>query len=89
MQQTGGITVEYNLDLDYGKRVITVKVGNEPLDENKLYTVATNNFVAVNENYPQLENTEETGEYSACDGRLLSIFHRARTLFYRVSLRRE
>lgn len=72
--QTGGITVEYNLDLDYGKRVISVKVGNEPLDENKLYTVATNNFVAVSEYYPQLENAEETGEYSACDEALIKFF---------------
>lgn len=72
--QTGGITVEYNLDLDYGKRVISVKVGNEPLDENKLYTVATNNFVAVSEYYPQLENAEETGEYSACDEALIKYF---------------
>ena len=72
--QTGGITVEYNLDLDYGKRVISVKVGNEPLDDNKLYTVATNNFVAVNENYPQLANAEETGEYSACDEALIKYF---------------
>lgn len=72
--QTSGITVEYNLDLDYGKRVISVKVGNEPLDDNKLYTVATNNFVAVNENYPQLANAEETGEYSACDEALIKYF---------------
>lgn len=72
--QTGGITVEYNLDLDYGKRVISVKVGDEPLDDNKLYTVATNNFVAVNENYPQLANAEETGEYSACDEALIKFF---------------
>lgn len=72
--QTGGITVEYNLDLDYGKRVISVKVGDEPLDDNKLYTVATNNFVAVNENYPQLANAEETGEYSACDEALIKYF---------------
>ncbi|MGN0490214.1 bifunctional metallophosphatase/5'-nucleotidase [Ruminococcus sp.] len=72
--QTGGITVEYNLDLDYGKRVISVKVGNEPLDESKLYTVATNNFVAVSEYYPQLANAEETGEYSACDEALIKFF---------------
>lgn len=72
--QTGGITVEYNLDLDYGNRVISVKVGNEPLDENKLYTVATNNFAAVSDSYPQLANAEEIGEYSACDEALIKYF---------------
>lgn len=72
--QTGGITVKYNPDLDYGKRVISVKVGSEPLDESKLYTVATNNFVAVSEYYPQLANSEEAGEYSACDEALIKFF---------------
>lgn len=72
--QTGGITVEYNLDLDYGSRVISVKVGEEPLDKNKLYTVATNNFVAVSQYYSQIANAEETGEYSACDEALIKYF---------------
>lgn len=72
--QTGGIIVEYNLDLDYGKRVISVKVGNQPLEKNKLYTVATNNFAAVSDSYIQLANAEETGEYSACDEALVKFF---------------
>lgn len=72
--QTGGITVEYNLDLDYGSRVISVKVGEEPLDKNKLYTIATNNFVAVSAYYSQINDSEETGEYSACDEALIKYF---------------
>ena len=72
--QTGGITVEYNLDLEYGSRVISVKVGTEKLDDEKLYTVATNNFVAVSEYYPQLANAEEAGEFSACDEALIKYF---------------
>lgn len=72
--QTGGITAQYNLDLEYGSRVISVKVGSQPLDNDKLYTVAANNFVAVSEYYPQLANGEETGEYSACDEALIRYF---------------
>lgn len=72
--QTGGISVEYNLDLEYGSRVISVKVGDEKLDDEKLYTVATNNFVAVSECYPQLANAEEAGEFSACDEALIKYF---------------
>ena len=72
--QTGGITARYNLDLEYGSRVISVKVGEQPLDNDKLYTVAANNFVAVSEYYPQLANGEETGEYSACDEALIRYF---------------
>lgn len=72
--QTGGITVTYNLNLAYGSRVISVKVGNEPLDEGKKYTVATNNFVAVSQYYPQLAEAEEKGEYGACDEALVRYF---------------
>lgn len=75
--QTGGITVKYNLSLENGKRVISVKVGSQPLDEDKLYTVATNNFVAVSKYYPQLANAEETGEFSACDEALIKYFEQS------------
>lgn len=74
--QTGGITVEYNLSLAYGERVISVKVGGEVIDTDKVYTVATNNFVAVSSYYPQLANAEETGQYSACDEALIEYFKR-------------
>lgn len=72
--QTGGMTVEYNPSLEEGKRVVSVKVGDEPLDESKLYTVATNNFVAVSKYYPQLAEAEETGEFCACDEALIEFF---------------
>lgn len=72
--QTGGMTVEYNPSLEAGKRVVSVKVGDKPLDENKLYTVATNNFVAVSSYYPQLAEAEETGEFCACDEALIEFF---------------
>lgn len=72
--QTGGITVEYNLALDYGNRVISAKVGGEELDENKLYTIATNNYVAVSSYYPQIAAAEEINEYSACDEALIEYF---------------
>lgn len=72
--QTGGMTVEYNPSLEAGKRVVSVKVGDKPLDESKLYTVATNNFVAVSKYYPQLAEAEETGEFCACDEALIEFF---------------
>lgn len=72
--QTGGITVEYNPDMEYGERVLSIKVGGQALDPEKLYTVATNNFVAVSDNYPQLANAEEVCEYSACDEALIKYF---------------
>lgn len=72
--QTAGITVEYNPDLEYGNRIYSIRVGEKLLDDEKLYTVATNNFVAISKYYPQLADAEETGEYCACDEALVKYF---------------
>lgn len=72
--QFAGMTVTYDPALENGKCIISVKVGGEPLDENKLYTVATNNYVAGSSAFPALANAEETGEFSACDTTLIRYF---------------
>ncbi len=72
--QVGGMKVEYNLSNVYGKRVASAYVGADKLDENKIYTVATNNFAAVSSDYPMLATKEERGEYSACDEALINFF---------------
>lgn len=72
--QVGGMSVEYNMANEYGKRVISAKVGSTALDADKLYTVATNNFVAVSVEYPQIAQAKEAGEYCACDEALISYF---------------
>ncbi|MGN0150101.1 MAG: S-layer homology domain-containing protein, partial [Clostridia bacterium] len=43
-------------------------------DEEELYTVATNNYVAVSSYYPQLADAEETGQFTACDEILVRFF---------------
>lgn len=75
--QVGGITVDYNPSLDYGKRIIFVKVGNNALESDRLYTVATNNFLADSSVYPQLAEAEEIGEFSACDEALIKYFEQS------------
>ena len=72
--QFAGMTVTYNPILEKGKRVLAIQVGKEKLDENKLYTVATNNYVAVSSDYPALANAAESGEFSACDAALIQYF---------------
>lgn len=72
--QIGGITVEYNPTLSKNDRVISIKVGNDNLDENKIYTVATNNYNATSSDFPQLANAKEVGEFSACDEALTKYF---------------
>lgn len=72
--QTAGMTVIYDPSLEKGKRVIAVKVGDSPLDEKRMYTVAANNYVVVSSCYPQLLHAEETGEYCASDEALIQFF---------------
>jgi 5'-nucleotidase/UDP-sugar diphosphatase len=43
--QVSGITVVYNPKAAAGSRVVSVMVGGQPLDETKLYRVATNDFL--------------------------------------------
>lgn len=80
--QVGGITVSYNMALEYGKRVISVKVGEEPLEDEKLYTAAMNNYLAISEDYPQLALVEELGEYSACDQALIRYFSQSEDVIW-------
>jgi 2',3'-cyclic-nucleotide 2'-phosphodiesterase (5'-nucleotidase family) len=44
--QVSGITVEYDSRRPAGSRVLSIKVGDAPLDPDKTYRLATNNFMA-------------------------------------------
>lgn len=72
--QVGGMTVKYNCSNEYGNRVVSVLVGGTPLEADRLYTVATNNFVAVSADFPQLAAKKEINEYSACDEAFITFF---------------
>ena len=65
--QFAGIHVQYDMSRPEGERVVLAKVGTEPLNPAKMYTVATNNFVALGEDYSQLKNAPELHQYGACD----------------------
>ena len=72
--QFGGVTVEYDLSQPAGSRVVSAKVQGEPLDLEKLYTVATNNYASASNYYDSLATAEETGQFRACDEALVSFF---------------
>ncbi|WP_040196748.1 bifunctional metallophosphatase/5'-nucleotidase [Candidatus Soleaferrea massiliensis] len=65
--QFGGITAVYDPDKPQGQRVQSVQVGSEALDPDRLYTIATNNFVALGGDYSALAKTPERNQYAACD----------------------
>lgn len=72
--QAGGVEVYYDSKAEAGKRVLLLKVGGETLDEDKLYTVASNNYAIASGYYPQLANAEEAGEFCACEEALIAYF---------------
>lgn len=43
--QVAGMTYSLNPSKDVGSRISNVKVGGEPIDKNKIYSVVSNNFV--------------------------------------------
>ncbi|MEG0276896.1 MAG: bifunctional UDP-sugar hydrolase/5'-nucleotidase [Coprobacillus sp.] len=65
--QFGGLNVIYDIDKPMGERVISVKVGNQDLALNKLYIIATNNYISEGKTYSELTNIPEFNQYAACD----------------------
>jgi 2',3'-cyclic-nucleotide 2'-phosphodiesterase (5'-nucleotidase family) len=45
--QVSGMTLVYDPKAERGKRVVEIKVAGQPLDPNKIYKVATNEYVAA------------------------------------------
>jgi 5'-nucleotidase / UDP-sugar diphosphatase len=44
--QVSGVHIEADISRPPGSRITSIKVGNAPLDDNKTYSVATNDFLA-------------------------------------------
>ena len=44
--QVSGMTVEADISRPPGRRVISIRIDGKPLDEKKVYTVATNDFMS-------------------------------------------
>ena len=72
--QMAGIYAEYDPDGEDGSRISYMEVGGKALDNDKLYTVATNNYVAENVNYPELAQAEEIAQTGACEQALIEYF---------------
>lgn len=65
--QFGGMTVTYDMSKPAGARVQTVKVGTDELQKDEIYTIATNNFVSLGDDYSELKDVPELNQYAACD----------------------
>jgi len=57
--QVGGLSYVYDVAKPVGERVLEVKIGGQPLDPNKTYTVATNDFITSGgDGYSMLKKDE-------------------------------
>lgn len=64
----GGMTFAFDPTKPVGQRVYDVKVKGQPLDLNKTYTFATNDFIAAGgDNYTMLKDLPKIAEYGALD----------------------
>lgn len=68
--QWGGITVKYNSEKTKGSRVESVLVGTAPLENDKMYVVAGNNYVMQDSTYSGIASSEKLREYTTCDDAL-------------------
>ena len=75
--QWSGITAQYDLSKPAGERVFSVRVGAAELDPEQSYTMACNNYLATNSDYPGLEAADIINEYSACDEAFISYLQNA------------
>ena len=66
----------YDPEKPQGERVQSALVGSEELDPYRIYTIATNNFVALGGDYPELANAPECNQYAACDEALTRFIQR-------------
>lgn len=69
--QVGGLTVQYDTEKPLGSRVISVQAAGAPLEPDKLYTVAGNNFIMNSTDYPALAKAKVISEYTTCDDALI------------------
>jgi 2',3'-cyclic-nucleotide 2'-phosphodiesterase (5'-nucleotidase family) len=44
--QVSGLVIEANVKQPAGRRIVSVKIGGEPLQDGKMYKIATNDFMA-------------------------------------------
>lgn len=64
--QVAGITYTIDLSAEKGSRVIDVKVGGEPIDPEKIYKLATNDFIAAGgDEYTMFKDGKMLAEFSA------------------------
>ncbi|CZT56293.1 Trifunctional nucleotide phosphoesterase protein YfkN precursor [Eubacteriaceae bacterium CHKCI005] len=69
--QFGGMKVTYDTSKPMGQRVLSVQVGEQPLELDRVYIVATNNYISLGKAFSELADVPELHQYAACDEALI------------------
>ncbi|WP_025850778.1 5'-nucleotidase C-terminal domain-containing protein [Paenibacillus ehimensis] len=75
--QVGGITFELDPAQPKGQRVSGVKVKGQPIDPDKMYLLATNDFMAAGgDDYKMFKDYPLAGDYSSLEESLIKYFQK-------------
>ena len=63
-----GVTFTFDATKSVGERIVEVKVNGELLDDNKTYTLASNDFLfSGGDDYEMLKDAKIVGEFNTCE----------------------
>lgn len=83
-----GISYAIDVEKPAGERVHSIKINEQPLDMNKFYTLATNDFLAAGgDEYTILTNYKVTGDFPALDEAVIEYIKKRETIEPKVENR--
>ncbi len=70
----GGATIEVNWSKPAGQRVRSITIGGEPLEADRVYTVALNSYLpGATDTYPAMADAKLVYEYGTCEEALRAL----------------
>jgi len=83
-----GMTFAIDINKPKGERVHSIKIHGKPIDLNKMYTLATNDFLAAGgDEYTMFANFDVTGDYAALDEAVIQYIKKRGTIEPKVENR--
>jgi len=80
-----GMSYKIDPSKEAGNRIVDLKIKGEPVDLNKTYTLATNDFMAVGgDGYTMLGEGELVGEFEGLDEALIKYIEKIGEIDYKV-----
>ncbi|QQY79959.1 5'-nucleotidase [Keratinibaculum paraultunense] len=80
-----GMTFKIDPSKEAGNRIVDLKIKGKPVDLNKTYTVATNDFMAIGgDGYTMLAEGELVGEFEGLDEALIKYIEKIGEVDYEV-----